>query len=402
MVDLIRNEDARRLFLHLQGLSRPPRERLGRAGLRDLIEQIGFVQIDSINTVERAHHQILFSRNQTYRQSHLRALHERDRALFENWTHDAAMIPCTFYPYWQHRFAHEQDRLRARWRKWRRDGFEDLIDTIRTRIDRDGPTMSRDLTPSGEARAGDGWWDWHPAKTALEYLWRTGEIAVVRRDGFQKVYDLSERAIPEAYRTIEVSRSEHVDWACRSALDRLGFATSGELAAFWDAISPKEAAHWCKARLGSDLVEVAVEPADGGKPRICFAHPDFRARLATAPDPPGRLRVLSPFDPVLRDRARTERLFGYRYRIEVFVPATKREYGYYVFPLLEGARFVGRIDMKHDRQDGTLRVKGLWPEPRLRFSAARARRLGAELERVRKFTGADRVAFDDGYDKTGR
>ena len=406
MVDLIRNEDARRLFLHLQGLSRPPRERLGRDGLRDLIEQIGFVQIDSINTVERAHHQILFSRNQTYRQSHLRALHERDRALFENWTHDAAMIPCVFYPYWQHRFAHERDRLRERWRKWRRDGFEELIDAIRTKIDRDGPTMSRDLTPnnetSGTAPAGGGWWDWHPAKTALEYLWRTGEIAVVRREGFQKVYDLSERAIPAAYRLVEVSRSDHVDWACRSALDRLGFATSGELAAFWDAISPKEAARWCAARLGSDLVEVAVEPADGGKPRTCFARRDFRAHLDGASDPPGRLRVLSPFDPVLRDRARTERLFGYRYRIEVFVPAAKREYGYYVFPLLEGARFVGRIDMKHERQDGALRIKGLWLEPRLRFSAARERRLGAELERIRKFTGADRVVFDDGYNRTIR
>jgi hypothetical protein len=406
MAELIRNEDARRLFLHLQGLSRPPRERLGRDGLHDLIEQIGFVQIDSINTVERAHHQILFSRNQTYRQKHLKALHERDRAVFENWTHDAALIPCAFYTHWQPRFTRERARLRARWRKWRRDGFEDHIDSVRARIERDGPTMSRDLLAEdkspGAARTGGGWWDWHPAKMALEYLWRTGEIAVVRREGFQKVYDLSERAIPEAYRTAEVSRSEHIDWACRSALDRLGFATSGELAAFWDTISPKEAARWCAARRSDDLVEVAVEPVDDGKPRTCFARADFRAHLEQAAEPPKRLRVLSPFDPVLRDRNRTERLFGYRYRIEVFVPAAKRTYGYYVFPLLEGKRFTGRIDMKHDRQEGVLRVKGLWLEPKVRFTAARERRLGAELERVRKFTGADRVAFDDGYDKTVR
>jgi len=405
MTDLIRNGDARRLFLHLQGLSRPPRERLDPDGLRDLIEQIGFVQIDSINTVERAHHQILFSRNQTYRQTHLKALHEHDRVVFENWTHDAALIPCVFYPHWRRRFDAERIRLRARWRKWRREGFEDLIDTIRTKIDHHGPTMSRDLTtdaPNNTSNTSDGWWDWHPAKTALEFLWRTGEIAVTRRDGFQKVYDLSDRVISEPYRSADVSPSETIDWACRSALDRLGFATPGELAAFWDAVSPKEAARWCAARLGSDLVEVMVEPADGGKPRTCFVRTDFRDRFAHAPDPPKRLRVLSPFDPVIRDRARTERLFGYRYRIEVFVPAAKREFGYYVFPLLEGDKLIGRIDMKHERQAGALRVKGLWFEPSVRRSAARDRRLSAELERMRKFTGADRMVFDNGYDKAVR
>ncbi len=401
MTDLIRNRDARHWLLHLQGLASPPRQALGQDGLRDLITHIGFVQIDSINTVERAHHQILFSRNQTYRRDDLRALHEDDGAVFENWTHDAAIIPSVFYPHWRHRFAHIQDDLRSRWRKWRRSGFEELIDGVRTTIERDGPTRARDLAPNqlrGDPKQSGGtWWDWHPAKTALEYLWRTGEVAVARRDGFQKVYDLSERVIPAAHRAATVSRDETVDWACRSALDRLGFATSGELAAFWDAVSPKEAAEWCAARLGTDLRQVAVEPANGGKPRLCFAGADYRERLA--PPPPARLRVLSPFDPALRDRARTERLFGFRYRIEVFVPAARRQYGYYVFPLLEGARFVGRIDMKHARQEGALRVKRLWLEPNVRLTAGRRRKLEAELERIRKFTGADRLVFEQGYDR---
>jgi hypothetical protein len=401
MTELLRNRDARRLFLHLQGLARPPRQALGREGLRDLIAQIGFVQMDSINTVERAHHQILFSRNQTYRRDDLRVLHETDRAVFENWTHDAALIPCAFYPHWQHRFAREQARLRDRWRKWRRESFEDLIDDVREKIARNGPTMSRDLCPD-EKRASGGWWDWHPAKTALEYLWRTGEIAVARRDGFQKVYDLSERVIPEPHRAAAVSRAETVDWACASALDRLGFASSGEIAAFWAAVSPKEAADWCAARLGNDLVQVTVEPADGGKPRPCFARADYGALLEQAPDAPARLRVLSPFDPVLRDRARTERLFGFHYRIEVFVPAAKRAYGYYVFPLLEGSKFVGRIDMKCDRQDGILRVKRLWLEPTVRLTAGRRDKLEAELERIRAFAGADRVVFDKKYDRACR
>jgi uncharacterized protein YcaQ len=185
-------------------------------------------------------------------------------------------------------------------------------------------------------------------------------------------------------------------------LDRLGFASSGEIAAFWAAVSPKEAADWCAARLGNDLVQVTVEPADGGKPRPCFARADYGALLEQAPDAPARLRVLSPFDPVLRDRARTERLFGFHYRIEVFVPAAKRAYGYYVFPLLEGSKFVGRIDMKCDRQDGILRVKRLWLEPTVRLTAGRRDKLEAELERIRAFAGADRVVFDKKYDRACR
>ena len=226
----VTNKDARRLLLARQGLSAPPHRKLTLEGLHELIVQLGFVQLDSINTVERAHHQILFSRNQTYRHAQLKRLHERERALFENWTHDASVIPCRFYPYWQHRFARERERLKERWRKWRRDGFEDQIDDVLEQIRAHGPAMSRDLGKDGEktaeaaAAGGDGWWDWHPSKTALEYHWRTGALAVCRRDGFQKVYDLTERVIPADHRGPPPSDEELVDWACDSALARLGLA----------------------------------------------------------------------------------------------------------------------------------------------------------------------------------
>ena len=115
------------------------------------------------------------------------------------------------------------------------------------------------------------------------------------------------------------------------------------------------------------------------------------------PEPPGRIRVLSPFDPALRDRKRAERLFGFSYRIEVFVPAPKRKYGYYVFPLLEGGRLIGRIDMKAERDADALSVSGLWPEPGVRLSAGRMARLEAELERQRRLAGVGRVVFTDGW-----
>ena len=398
----VTNKAARRLLLQRQGLSFAPHRKLTLQGLQDLITHLGFVQLDSINTVERAHHLTLFSRNQTYRPKQLRLLHDRDRALFENWTHDASIIPTAFYPYWRHRFEQERERLRARWRKWRRDDFEAQLDEVLEQIRRHGPAMSRHLAETGDRdgekpAAGEGWWDWHPSKTALEYHWRTGALAVTKRDGFQKVYDLAERVIPEHHRGPMPDHESFVDWACSSALERLGLATHGEIAAFWELVSPDQAKAWCRARLGRDLEEVLVLPADGGKPRKSYARPDLSEALDDLPEPPQRLRILSPFDPIIRDRKRALRLFDFDYRIEIYVPAAKRKYGYYVFPLLEGDALIGRIDMKHDRASGELVVKGLWLEPKRKLTAGRRSRLEAELERVRRFTGAERVVFLDGY-----
>jgi uncharacterized protein YcaQ len=397
---LIPNRDARRAFLAAQGLARPVGGRLTRESLYGLIEDLGFVQVDSINTVERAHHLILFSRNHGYRQGQLSHLLERKAALFENWTHDASIIPTRFYPYWMSRFAKERETLRERWRKWRQGDYEAMLDQVLGHVRSEGPVMARHLGgDDGKKNADDksgGWWDWHPSKTALEYLWRTGELAVARREGFQKVYDLTERVIPAEHREEAPERAALIDWACQGALDRLVFATSGELAAFWDAVTPAEAAAWCRERLGKDLVEVAVEPAKGGKARTAFAWPDYRERLAETPTPPGAVRVLSPFDPLIRDRNRTERLFDFRYRIEVFVPEAKRQYGYYVFPLLEGDRLIGRIDMKRTK-DGALSVSALWLEPRLKFTRAREAKLASELDRLARFVGAEAVRFENGF-----
>ncbi len=392
---VIDNRSARRLFLARQGLAFPPHRKLTDAGLLDLIEHLGYVQLDSIQTVERAHHMILFARNQTYRHKQLTRLHERDATLFENWTHDAAIIPTRFFPHWKLRFAREEARLRERYRNWRSGDFESELESVLRHVTDNGRVLARELGNDDAAnpKTNGGWWDWHPSKTALEYLWRCGHLAVAARDGFQKVYDLTERTLPRVQLEAEFPEAETVDWACRAALQRLGVATSGEIAAFWDLVTPAEAKAWCQARQGGELEEVRVESAEGGKPRaaFCFAGEDPCAGL---PEPPKRLRVLSPFDPLIRDRKRTERLFGFHYRIEVFVPAAKRRYGYYVFPLLEGERLVGRIDMKHERERGELRVKGLWLEPKVKLSAARQNRLEAELERQRRFTGAERVVFE--------
>ena len=384
------NPTARRIFLHRHALAEAPTGPATADALASLIQSIGFVQVDSINTVERAHHMILFSRRQTYRPPALKPLLESDRQLWEHWTHDASILPIETFPYWKHRFARDSDRLHTNWRKWFRDGYEDQFDRILNHIAAHGPVTSADVSV-GEARGIGGWWDWHPSKTALEWLWRTGQLCITRREGFQKVYDLTENVIPEPLRQVEISFDDKVHWACTTALDHLGFATPSEVQAYWNAVPREAVLPWVKAALArGEIVEVTVEGADGTL-RKALARPDV---LATAPEDPGsRLRILSPFDPALRDRARAEFLFGFFYRIEVFVPEPKRRWGYYVFPVLEGDRLVGRLDAKAYKADSVLRVKAFWPEADIRLTKARLAKLEAELGRLGRFAACDRVEF---------
>ena len=394
MAILIPNEQARRIFLERQGLSLPPSRSLDKAGLSSLIDKLGFVQIDSIATVERAHHMILFSRNQTYRREHLQHLLENDGELFEHWTHDASVIPSAYFRYWKHRFARREAVIGERWRKWQGEGYDSAFEETYRRIVEAGPIMAREMK-ADEHKSG-GWWNWHPNKTALEYYWHTGKLAIAGRVNFQKVYDLTERVLPAHHHEPEVSHEEFVDWACRSALKRLGFATSGEIAAFWALVTPQEAKDWVDAHR-DELTEVVIESANGSRPRAAHAFQDFPTSLDSISEPQGRIRVLSPFDPLLRDRNRAERLFNFSYRIEIFVPEPKRQYGYYVFPLIEGDRMIGRIDMKADRKAGSLDVRRLWLEPGVRASNGRLEKLDAELFRVARFAGVERVNYLAGW-----
>lgn len=395
MPQLIPNPVARRLFLDRHALCEAPVGPASGQALHDLIERIGFVQVDSINTVARAHDMILWSRRQAYRPPALKRLVEKDRALWEHWTHDASILPVRLHGVWQHRFQRDAQRLQANWKRWFRDGYEAQFDSILNRIARDGPVGTADVG-EGEVRGKGGWWDWHPSKTALEWLWRTGRLAITRREGFAKIYDLTERVIPEAHRA-PVPAEEITDWACRSALQHLGFGTSGEIAAYWNAVGPETAKAWCRDALArGEIIEVEVEGAAGQRRKV-FIFADSLGQKP--PDPTPRLRIVSPFDPALRDRDRAEFLFGFHYRIEVFVPEPKRVYGYYVFPVLEGDRLVGRIDVKAFRDAGALRVKAFWPEAGVKLTKGRTTKLEAELDRLAVFAGCERVEFLDGWER---
>jgi uncharacterized protein YcaQ len=384
----ISNEKARALILAQSALA-GVRQEGGASAVAPLIRRLGYVQLDSIRIIERAHHHILYSRHTAYRPRHLDRLQAKTPALFEHWTHDSSLIPLEFYPHWRHRFAQSKANI-AEWRE--RYGDDRVLKTVRDHIAEHGASRARDFAHLG-GRTGP-WWGWGPAKAALEYLWRTGELAVLERDGFEKVYDLAERKVPKALREAKPSKSDTLNWACNEAVDRLGAGTSKMIADFWGHISIPEAAKWIEGeKKKGRLIDVMLEGAKDMRGFAGVARPDIEDRVGKLPDATGRLRVLSPFDPVLRDRARAERIFGFDYRIEIFYPEHKRQYGYYVFPLLEGDRFVGRIDMKADRANGRLAVKALWMEPRFSLTPARRAKLTRELERQAKLGAVRDILF---------
>jgi len=391
-VPILSNSRARRLYLSKHGLADAPSGAGKGADLQGVVDDLGFVQLDSVNTFARAHDLILWSRRQQYRPANLSKLLTEDRGVFEHWTHDASAISMQHFPRWRLKFARDAKWLESRWKDWRRGDFSRKIDEVLRHISDNGHCTSGDVG-TDEERGKGGWWDWHPSKTALEYLWRSGDLSVCHRTGFRKVYDLTERVIPPEYLNAHVTEDAMIDWACTSALDRLGFATAGELAAFYDIITPAQAKTWCAAALNAhQIVEVDIQAHDGTS-RSSFILANITH--LSPPEPNARVRLLSPFDPALRDRKRAERLFGFHYRIEIFVPAPKRQYGYYVFPVMQGDRMIGRIDTK---RDGTATlVTAFWPEKGVRTGKARVKALEAEIERAATFVGSTAVNWASGW-----
>ena len=342
---------------------------------------MGFLQVDSINVLERAHHLTLHSRFDGYRPATLKTLLERDRRLFEHWTHDASVIPIEFYPFWKPRFtAHASRPIKTAWWVKRLGGRdpEELLREVRAEVRTRGPLRARDVALAPTSAG--SWWNWHPGKAALEHLWRTGELAIEGREGFEKRYDLADRVHPDAARTVGPTTAEFVEWSCVSALERLGVATPTELAAFWRSIPLEDAREWCRDACRSGRVErVSLDDLDGRR-RAGVAIPEARrwARMEPWSD---EFRILCPFDPVIRDRRRLERRFDFAYRFEAFVPAHRRAYGYYVMPVLHGDRFVARVDPRYDRPNRRIDVRGPWWESG-RGGREDRRRIARALDRL--------------------
>ncbi len=372
----IGNRSARHLWLVQNRLLGPRPD-----GVLDSIAALGFVQIDTIRNVVRAQDHILWSRWPRYREGQVWA-HLENRELFEHFTHDASLLPAEILPLWQGQFA----RLgaRAARHEWYRSGLgQQEIAAIRARITAEGPlsTHAFDSKITGARQM----WARPPHKKALEQMWYAGELATSHRRNFVKFYDLGARVFPPHCPAPDAEVRLN-----SAALDRLGMATPGELQRFWGAVPTAAVRGWIERE--KRLVAVEVEGADGSR-KAAWAPADIEARLAALPAPGRRMRLINPFDPAVRDRARLMRLFGFEYRNEMFVPRAQRRWGYYVYPLLEGLRFVGRIELKASRDKTALRVTGFWAEPGVQWPASRHARLAAELARFARLGGLGRVEW---------
>ncbi len=380
----ISNRDARRLWLGSHGLADTP---TGPLDAKALIHTLGFVQLDTIQVISRAQHHILWTRNQNYREPMLNTLLARERAVFEHFTHDASVLPMEMLPMWGRQFRRMKEKTaRSSW--FGPNLTPKLLDHIRQRIEDEGPlsTHAFDTKIEGTREM----WRRPPHKMALDYLWYAGELATCHREGFTKFYDLAERVFPDHLREQDVEDAKQLDWLCRAALGRLGFGTTQEIRKFWEAAELPEVAEWLKT---AEVIPVEIETADGNWLKA-VACPQIETRLQDTPGPTSRLRILNPFDPAIRDRARLKRLFGFDYTVEMFVPAAKRRWGYYVYPLLEGDRFVGRIEAKADRGKDTLTLERIWVEPGVKWTAKREKALESELQRLSRLAGTQTLVWN--------
>ena len=347
--------------------------------------------------VARAHDHILWSRNQNYRPKALDKLLAKNRGIFEHFTHDASVLPMAFYPMWRRQFQRMEEKVRG-W-EWHRGMLDEAgRNAIKDRIRAEGP-LSTDAFNTKVPAAKKKMWARPPHKLALDYMWYAGELSTAHRENFRKFYELSARVIPQHLRDRQHSPQEQINWLCRAALDRLSFGTEGEIQHFWDATTRSETKEWAETHR-DELVEVFLQASDKSWHRA-LAPADIEARLANAPAPTSRLRILNPFDPAIRDRKRFARLFGFDYTIEMFVPAAKRKWGYYVYPLLEGDRFIGRTDLKADRKKGTLNVLNIWLEPGIKWTRPRAAKFEAELDRLAKLADVPDVSWECAAPGTG-
>ncbi|NJC68262.1 winged helix-turn-helix domain-containing protein [Planosporangium thailandense] len=389
---------ARRIALAAQGFAdRRPTGTIDLRHLRRVVRRVGLLQMDSVNVLMRAHYMPLYSRLGPYPRDLLdRAAYRPPRELFEYWGHEASLIPVSLQPALRWRMAggHAWGGV-SRISRERPDLVRWVLDEVRTR----GPLTAAEIEDDAPVRREHWGWNWSDVKTALEALFWSGEVMAARRNGaWARVYDVPERVLPRA--VLEAPTPAPADAQrdlVRVAARALGVAAEKDLRDYFRL--PVAAARTAIGELveAGELLPVTVE----GWQQPAYLHPE--ARL------PRRVHaatLVSPFDPLVWERGRTERLFGFRYRIEIYVPAAQRVHGYYVLPFLFGDRLVARVDLKADRPAGVLRVPAAWIEPTPTGRAGRghprpgevAEALAAELRRLAGWLELDAVAAPEGGD----
>ncbi|CAM3815599.1 winged helix-turn-helix domain-containing protein [Ectopseudomonas alcaliphila] len=376
--------EARRLALAAQGFGRTPRGAIAHRQLQAQIERLGVLQIDSVNALVRSHYLPAFSRLGHYQAEHLDELawgRARRRRLFEYWGHEASLLPLELYPLlrWRMRRAADGQGIYSQLAKFgveRRDAIDAVLQTVRER----GALGAGSLSTRTE-KAGP-WWDWSTEKMALEWLFAAGLVTVAGRRGFERLYDLPERVIPaDVLNHADLDEAEAQRRLLLRSADALGVATERDLRDYYRlgvSDSKRRIAELVEA---GELLPVTVQ--DWRQTAYCRGEPRIPRRVRHS-------SLLSPFDSLIWERERTERLFGFRYRLEIYTPQAKRVYGYYVLPFLHHERLLARVDLRSERAVGRLAVHAVHLEEAVLSEEARLA-LGDSLRALAQWLGLDEV-----------
>ncbi|MET0927779.1 MAG: crosslink repair DNA glycosylase YcaQ family protein [Solirubrobacterales bacterium] len=370
--------EARRLALASQGFAEPrPDGEPGGWDLRRVLKRVGLLQIDSVNVLERAHYLPAFSRLGPYSHEALDRLSQRaPRRLFEYWGHEASLIPVEYQPLlrWRmERAAHDA------WGGMRKVASErpELVAEVLAQVRDRGPVAASELTAERPRRSGP-WWDWSDSKRALEWLFWSGRVTAARRRRFERLYDLPERVLPAKVLAAPTPAPDEAQRELlRIAARSLGVAAERDLRDYFRLSAAEAKPRLAELLEAGDLVEVEVEGWGRTRGYLWPGARIPRRVEATA--------LLGPFDSLIWERNRVERIFGFAFRLEIYVPAPKRRHGYYVLPLLLGDRLVARVDLKADRTAGVLRLNALHLEPGAPAETTEA--LEAELRRLAGWLG---------------
>ena len=377
----------RRLVLAAQGLDGRWKPPAGKEGVAQTVERLGTVQIDTIAVVRRAHHHTLWSRRPDYTPAMLDELLSRDRRVFEYWAPAAAYVPMCDYRF------HIPAMRRAARRHWHvgrtLEQHGDVVEHVLERIRKEGPLASADFAaPDGRKRG--SWWDWKPAKLALEAHFAMGRLMVTERRNFQRVYDLAERVLPADLDTSRPSAEETARFQIRRELAAQGLS---RMNGWW--IRNRETIGAAVAELIAAGEAARVEVEGGGDGEPFFARTEALDEALRRRRGRRRIHILSPFDGlIMRRQQRLRRLFAFETKLECYTPAAKRRYGYFCLPILFGDRFIGRLDPKADRRQRVLIVKTLHFEPDFEEFDAAAAPLAAKLVAFAAFNDCEGVRIE--------
>ncbi|SER14262.1 hypothetical protein SAMN04488000_106248 [Lentzea albida] len=385
-VQSISADVARRIALAAQGFTDPRPSAATRRHLQRVLSRVQLLQIDSVNVAVRAHYMPLFSRLGSYAPSLLDEAAwthsaRKPRMLVETWAHEASLVPVADWP-----LFHSGAKKRGWWQNYQTivERSPQLVDAVLAAVKELGPIGAGALEKAlmgDRGRAKGPWWDWSEVKRICEVLFGVGVLTTGTRRSFERLYDLTERVIPPDV----LAQKWDADSGARELVQRsavaLGVATEPDLRDYY-RLDPRRSQAAVAALVSDGVLEpVAVEGWKG----VGYRHVDARAPRRVT----GRA-LLCPFDPLIWERARTERIFGFRYRIEIYVPEPKRVHGYYVFPFLLDGALVGRVDIKADRAAGVLRVQSAWAEPGVDRGRV-AVELAAELRHMADWLGLEDV-----------